>query len=234
MKHLIYQYFKTDKDKTLVETPDFNYVNYSLTSISRYAKRNNHNYHFDSNTTMPFSAFYGIFLPFLDGSCWDYDSVCFLDCDLLISKTSEDIYNYVSMEHINVYVQPSLQIIQPHQYDNRFDFFRNEMHGWANSGVVIFPKAIYKDLIYFLKDLPYHYSTRYSDYPMSVGFFDQYVVNEFIRQTKQWHTLPEKFNYIHGHPDVWHSINSEDAHFHHFHRHSKSKMQEEFRSGKYT
>ena len=234
MNHLIYQYFKTDKDRTLVASADFNYVNLSLTSVSKYAQRHNHNFHFESNVTMPFSSFYGIFLPFLDGSCWDYDSVCFLDCDILISNKSEDIYKYSSMEHINVFVQPSLQIIQPSQHDNRFDFFKNEMNGWANSGVVIFPKAIYNDLIYFLRDLPEYYGGRYLDYPMTVGFFDQYVVNEFIRQTKQWHALPEKFNYIHGHPDLWHVVDSSDAYFHHFHRDQKQAMKEEFHSGKYT
>jgi hypothetical protein len=231
VKHVFYQYFKTARQKTLVETASFNYVNLSLDSIGAYARKYGYERRFESKTIVPFSEFYGIFLPFLEGWCWDYDSICFVDCDIMASTEAENIYDYVSMDTINAYVQPSLSMVA-HETDSRFEFYRQKMGGWVNSGVVVFPKSIYSDLIYFLKDLPEYFEMRMQTYPMSIGFFDQFVVNEFIRLNGSWNALPEKFNYIHGHPDVWHQIKEEEAQLHHYHRKSKEKMLQAFESGK--
>lgn len=220
---LIYQYYRPDrKSRLFVETP-FDYPSLSRRSVEKYAQRHGIEYKFMDQECV-YSPFYGIFVPFLENWYHEYDSLCFIDSDILIKEKSENIFDYASDSAITVYkkdVQMLERMVEKFDIDDRINFFCVTMQGWANSGVVVFPRESYESVQKILKEMGEYVHDK-SEYAYTLGLYDQFIINEIIRQSGKWHDLPEKFNWMPTN-DI-HSCTEDEAQFIHFHRTSKKDM----------
>jgi hypothetical protein len=189
-KLLIYQYYRHVPDTGKTVNAGYNYHEFSSSSISAYAKKIGVDYRFIDHE-IPISPFYGIFLPFTEGWCHDYDAVCFIDSDILATVHSPNIFDYSSKELISIHLMSNARPRGKNLSD--VDYFMK--NGIFNSGVVIFPRATYDSLIEHTKNLnEYHRSLNETH--NSIGSLDQAFINFYIRDVvKTYHNLDKKFNY---------------------------------------
>jgi hypothetical protein len=230
MKNLIYQYYSSpDKDRVKKDRPGVyinagNYHEYSKQSISAYAKKHGVLYKFmDHKLPDDIPLFYGIFLPFLEGWCWDYDNICFIDSDIMATVNSGNVFDYAGKQGLTLHKMDASK----HRFDSKraFKFF-NEINGFFNSGVVIFPRSEYENFIHFASTLKQRDLNRTS-VENSLGGFDQGLLNTWIANHKRYNELPKQYNYHMGRyqkPERWY----DGVSLIHYHREDKALMEPEF------
>lgn len=211
MNFLIYQYFEIKDDK-MHSKINFPYQEISKKSISKYAETFGIDYIFYDNGA-PYFTFYGIFLPFLNGDYKKYDAICFIDSDVLATTSAKNIFNGINIDRINTnHMNTGPLVVEKISSGDPW----NDI-GHANSGVVVFPKKIYSNIINFIGDLSSHF---HSNDVSLLGGYDQLVINNFEKKYG-YSDLNFKFNYHLGRYNFDLRI---DAHLIHYHRNYKKNM----------
>lgn len=229
--NLVYQYYR-DHKKEKRENDNvgsylqmgYDYWDYSEKSIKAYAKKIKCDYKFlDQPLKDNLSPFFGIFIPFVEGWCHDYDAICFIDSDIMATTKAKDIFKTASKESISAHL-----LRRSYGWkDEDYSWFR-EIGGQFNSGTVVFPRAVYNDLIKFCKTLKSRHANR-SAMAGRIGGLDQAQVNFFMREQNSYHKLDKEFNY---HLTDYRHENRWDASLIHYHRKHKHMMKEEFRDNR--
>jgi hypothetical protein len=217
--NLIYQYFEKPKlkDKNEIKV-GFDYHLLSKQSISKYSYLISSDYKLYDDGS-PHTAFYGIFLPFLNNDCYRYDKLCFIDSDVLSTRHIQNIFNSTSDEVIsynlmnmgNLVAKPIVSIEPWNEY------------GHGNSGVVVIPRSQYENLKKFIGNLDRLWSLNRD----IMGGYDQLIINEFAKE-HGYKNLDQRFNYHMGRYDQTKRF---EMTLIHYHRKMKNKMQEDFREG---
>jgi len=222
-KFLIYQYYRHVPDTGKTVNAGYNYHEFSSSSIRAYAKNIGVEYRFLDHE-IPVSPFYGIFLPFTEGWCHDYDSVCFIDSDILATVHAPSIFDHASKELISIHLMNTARPRGKNLLD--IDYFTN--NGILNSGVVVFPRSSYESLIEHTNNLEEYHSSITSDHE-SIGSLDQAFMNFYIRDVaKTYHNLDKRFNYNLSR----NSVNTRFANYLvHYHRSFKRNIKEDYYNG---
>jgi hypothetical protein len=194
MKTLIYQYYYSlpQEKRTHHIMEDTNqYQNYSRKSIQKYAEVHGHDYKF-LDQEHPVSPFYGIFMPFTEGWCHDYDAICWMDADILATRDSADVFTMYDPERISAYFMETQNRWKGMANDSPWGWFKDKGH--INSGVVIFPRAVYEYVSEYVSDLKHLHNTR-SELETSIGNFDQAIVNKIVRDLDSYNEMFKEWNY---------------------------------------
>lgn len=194
MRNLIFQYFaQQDVNSDRLSLPkDYaisvgsDYASKSANSISRYAELFNIEYIFRTSGA-PYLPHFGIFIPFIEGWCYNYDNICFIDNDVLATTKSENIFNYCFSDKINIKQSNSGPIYTPPFEDIAQWKIKHEL----NTGVVVFPRAVYNDIITACDKL---YDCFLKD-DWSHGGKDQEIIYHYAVE-HGFHDLHYKFNYM--------------------------------------
>lgn len=199
MKFAIYQYF-AKSDTKLCDINSSDYYNLSHKSVSKYSFNYNIDYQLITKGHK-ITPFYGIFTPFSESLFDNYDAICFIDSDILITIHAENLFNYYNKHKITCHIMPNL--------------------GHANTGVVIFPKIFFSEIkskiIDNLSDLHTNTFHKY-------GPYDQFILNKFYLPDKI-HNLPEHMNYILHHRPFESRFEKNIIHYNSY---WKDKMHEDF------
>jgi hypothetical protein len=171
MNILIYQYYHYKEGTENAIKSNSNYHELSCKSISAYAKKFGCDYKFYRHE-ISLSPFYGIFVPFQNKECFDYDAVCFIDSDILSTTHNNNLLDYLTKDRISAHVMSGPKSVH------------------ANSGVVVFPRSVYEDFSKHIEDLENKHNNRSDLY----GNYDQKILNEYILPTRHQH-IPCKFNW---------------------------------------
>ena len=219
-KLLIYQYYRHVPDTGKTVNAGYNYHEFSSSSIMAYAKNIGVEYQF-INHEIPVSPFYGIFLPFTEGWCHDYDAVCFIDSDILATVHAPSVFEHASKELISIHLMSTARPRGKNLSD--VEYFIN--NGILNSGVVVFPRSSYESLIEHTKNLEDYHNSITSDHE-SIGSLDQAFMNLYIRDVaKTYHNLDKKFNYNLSRNSFSTRFTN---YFVHYHRSFKRNIKEDF------
>ena len=231
MKNLIYQYYRNaDRERVNKDRPGVYvtssdpYYEYSKKSIFAYAKKIDVGYKFlDYPIPGDLPLFYGIFLPFIEGWCHDWDNICFIDSDIMATVNAGNVFDYAGDHGITMHKMS----VRGHRFEHslRFEFF-NKIRGFFNSGVVIFPRSEYKNFIEFSSTLKERDLNR-TPVINSLGGFDQGMLNVWIQETQRWHELPAEYNFHMGRYQKakrW----DDGVSLIHYHRNNKLMMKDEF------
>ena len=210
MKTLIYQYYRDRARATDGPCLDLGYEYHVLSrkSVSKYAEKCGSDYKFLDHD-FGHAPFYGIFLPFIEGWCEEYDAICFMDSDILATNNFDNVFDHIQDDRIN-YVQMKLK--------SRNQWL--DAHGGhGNSGFVVFPRKIYS--------LVNEYFNRNIENPPGghMGGWDQLMINLFVIEQQKFNGLPERFNW---HLGRWDQEPRFDQTLIHYHRKYKGWMKDEF------
>lgn len=165
--------------------------------------------------------FFGIFAPFTGPEPWchEYDSVCFVDSDMMATTTARNIFDHVSDTAV------SAHLLRKGYRGTTGDYlYWYRLGGHFNSGTVVFPRAVYEPLIEFCKTLKDRHDNR-PQVANDIGGYDQAQVNFFIKEQDAYHKLDNEFNY---HLTAYHPKDRFKASIIHYHRRHKSRMREEY------
>lgn len=218
-RNLIYQYYY-DWDDITSKKVDFKYYELSQRSMEVYCLLHDIEYRFlNKPLDVPF---YGIFLPFQEGWCHEYDNICFVDSDMLATVGSKNIFDHVADNVISLTFMDTNRGLK---YRGMMPKMRNNGH--ANSGVVNFPRAVYDAFTeYVLAELDDYNANKDKDIRIKdMGDFDQAFINLFIGRTGLYRELTEAFNWHLGrrdHNKRW------LQNFIHYHRTHKKMMNDDF------
>ena len=192
MKALIYQYF----DKP-VSADTSQYWNCGVPSIKAYAKKPKLAYRLVSDPA-PFHPHYGTLMPFWQKWYDDWDCLIYIDADVLAMVDSRNILDYINYDEINISHMnsgPLRKDVPPVESQPPWG-----PAGHANAGVVVIPKAAYKDFAEYLGDFSRHWARDKNngnwDAPNTFGGGDQQVFNMYAKEINRalpnlsWH-----FNY---------------------------------------
>ena len=173
MKTLIYQYYQSAEFTNLINDAD-KYYTYSHNSVSVYSKKINTEYRLftQGHEVHPM---YGVFYPIQSRLAENYDAICFIDSDILVTTQSDNIFEYMSNNTISMH----------RCLNNKFNYY--------NSGVVIIPKSVYKALLEYISNLEDHFESK--KVKPTFGGYDQKILNEFANK-HGCNNLPAKFNWI--------------------------------------
>lgn len=226
MKYLIYQYYRklpnNEKNKFIIDDVN-DYFMLSEKSISAYANKFDNEYKFFNYPMGDHPPFYGIFLPFTEQWCHDYDAVCFIDSDILATIHSKNIFDNAADDRI------SSMWMRTHavwRRNKNTEYWADKGH--TNSGVVVFPRAVYEPMIEFCKTLRDREKVETRVFNM-LGNFDQAQINLFVKQQNKFHKLSEEFNYHLGREPHGKRF---DQSLIHYHRKHKSMMHKDFDDGR--
>lgn len=187
---MIYQYYNYDSSIKKSIDAGYNYFDVSKSSIKAYAEKIGAEYLF-IDKEIPISPFYGIFLPFTEGWCEEYDAVCFIDSDILATTHSENILEYSSDSIISAHCLSSNHIKNKSLKEVQY-FIEN---GVINTGVVIFPRETYQTMIDATKNIK-DYHENIDLHHESLGSMDQAFINFLIRDNgMKYNNLSREFNY---------------------------------------
>lgn len=224
MKTLIYQYYYSlpqDKRTHHIMDDSNNYHELSRHSIRRYAMEHGHDYKFLDHEH-PVSPFYGIFMPFTEGWCHDYDAICWMDADILATKDAKDVFSKYNAGKISAYFMETQNRWKGKPDDSPWGWFKDKGH--INSGVVIFPKSTYHYITNFVSDLQHLHDTR-TELETSLGNFDQAIVNKIVRNLDSYQELKREWNY---HLGRYPQEGRFDANLIHYWRQFKGQMKIDF------
>lgn len=191
MKTLIYQYYYTlpQNERTHhIMSDDNQYHEYSRKSIQKYAESIGADYKF-LGSKHPVSPFYGIFLPFSEGWCHDYDYICWVDADMLATKTARNIFDFAEQDKISAHFMNTQA-----RWRGKGEFAWWADKGHINSGVVVWPRSVYEFVTDYTKDLRALHDSR-GVLETSLGNFDQAIVNKIVRKLNSYKTLDDDMNY---------------------------------------
>jgi hypothetical protein len=222
-KYLIYQYYRHVPNTGKTINVGYNYYDFSKSSIRAYAANIGVEYRF-IDKEIPVSPFYGIFLPFTEGWCHEYDAVCFIDSDILATQFTPNIFEYASDEllsiHLMTYAKPSKTIVVD---DDSLDYFKE--HGIFNSGVVVFPREVYQSFIDHTESLK-EFHESITPVHESIGSLDQAFINFHIKDVlKDYYNLDKKFNYNLSRNQFNTRLSN---YFVHYHRNFKKYIQSDY------
>lgn len=227
MKKLIYQYFSGENDYPLM----------SSRSIKAYAEKYGCDYKYIVGGH-PIRFHYGIFLPFLDNSCDNYDAILFLDTDMLATQCGEDVFDYMTDDigiwHLNDGpAKPKEKKMVDEHSAVVCPKWMSKGHG--NTGTVLFPRAVYlrfkahiKNLAKLDQEARKAVNLSPGNHPLQFGGWDQYVVNSFNYE-RGVNFLNCKFNW---HLNQLPMEGRWDATFIHYHGNLKDMLRKEFNDGK--
>ena len=224
MKTLIYQYYRKLPQQARTHhiiKDDDNYFEYSQKSIQAYAEKYGHDYKFMSDEH-PISPFYSIFNPFTEGWAEKYDAICWVDADILATTDAKDIFSQYHPNKISVYFMKSQRRWRG---NSMFKWFQDKGH--INSGVVIWPRSLYKFVTQYL-DLQKEFNKR-TILETSLGNFDQAIVNKIVRELDDYHEMDNMWNYHLGrysHEARW------DANLIHYWREHKNMLVDDFKDNR--
>ena len=222
MKTLIYQYYYTppERERSHHMLDDSNeYYELSRRSISAYAESIGADYKYLTQKH-PVSPFYGIFLPFTEKWCYDYDAICFIDSDILATTHARNVFEHSMPDRISAsFLRSMRRWRQP-----LFEWWADKGH--INSGVVVFPHSVYNKVYSWVggDKLQYEFDNR-TVLETSLGNFDQAIVNKIARDHNKYLDLDNSFNYNliwDPKPDRW------QKDLIHYHRENKPLMIEDF------
>lgn len=215
MKFLIYQYYYPDptQDTAMKISKDNTYYEMSRKSIKKYSEILGADYRYLTDKH-PVSPFYGIFLPFTEGWCHDYDAICWMDSDILATNKADNVFNFYDKDSISAY-----------HMDTGTNWIED---GHFNSGVVIWPKSAYGFVTEYVKNLKALH-IRKGIFEKSLGDFDQAIVNKIIKDWGKYKKLPESMNYHLHRKELSKRFNNGLIHYW---RHFKSNMNLDFKNGR--
>lgn len=228
MKTLIYQYYYSlpQNKRTHHIMEDKNqYQQFSRKSISKYAEKYGHDYKF-LDQEHPVSPFYGIFVPFTEGWCHDYDAICWMDADILATTHGADVFSQHDPDKISAYFMETQNRWKGMADDSPWGWFKDKGH--INSGVVIFPRSVYDFVTEYVSDLQHLHDTR-SELETSIGNFDQAIVNKIVMKLDSYHEMFREWNYHMGRYNVDERFN---ANLIHYWRKFKTNMIGDFDDGR--
>jgi hypothetical protein len=221
MKTLIYQYYYSlpwNERSHHIMNDENKYSDYSRQSIKAYADKFGHDYKFMDHKH-PVSPFYSIFNPFTEGWAEEYDAICWMDADILATTTADDVFSQFHPGKISAYFMET----QNRWKDGGiFEWFKDKGH--ANSGVIIWPRACYRFVREFTKDLQDLHDNR-TVLETSLGNFDQAQVNKILRELDAYKEMDKSWNYHLGrypHENRW------NAHLIHYWRKFKPMLLKDF------
>lgn len=220
MRNLIYQYYHDYKGNEAHIDIGQPYHELSSRSIRAYAEKCGAEYMFiDKKIDVPF---YGIFLPFKEGWCHDYDNICFIDSDILATANAVNIFYRAPA---NVMAINFMTTDRGLKYRDMLPKLREKGH--ANSGVVMFPRALYEEWIeYVATYLEHYHATKGEDIRIKdMGDYDQAFINLFMGRTGKYVPLPVSYNYHLGRND---HAKRFDQNLIHYHRKHKSLLMTDF------
>lgn len=198
----------------------YNYQDLSSSSFYKYAQKIGADYKFISRE-IPISPFYGIFLPFTENWCDDYDAVCFIDSDILATKKAQNIFNNASNDKISIH---KMKNAKPKKDISSLKVYNN---GILNSGVVVFPRSVYRDFKSYISGLKDMHE-NISEHENAIGGFDQALMNKYlIEQGNPYFDLHLNYNYNlsrNSFSDRW------DNFFIHYHRRFKNHIKKDFKN----
>jgi len=229
--NLIYQYYRDpNREQTqrsragvFVQTGT-NYYTYSRASIGAYAKKIGAEYLFlDQELPNGLPPFYGIFLPFIDEGThkWyhNFEYICFVDSDFLATIHAKNVFDYANPDAISAWWMPTMA-----RWKGKPGYEWFAEHGHINSGVVIFHRSMFAELVEFASTIEQRDRKR-NAMENSMGGFDQGIINGLIWRQKKYHCIPEEFNYHLGRkPPEGRFENS----LVHYHRQHKRMMKNDF------
>ncbi len=225
MKTLIYQYYYSlpkGQHTYHIMKDENQYYEYSRQSICKYAKEKGHDYKF-LNQRHEISPFYGIFLPFTEGWCKDYDAICWMDADILATQNAQDIFSQYDSARISAYFMKTQDRWENSNISESCGWFKNKGH--INSGVVIFPKSVYKFITNYVQNLQHLHDTQ-EKLEASLGHFDQAIVNKIVKELDSYNQMCNHWNYHLGrypHQDRF------DTNLIHYWRKYKTMLIEDFK-----
>lgn len=188
---LFYQYYHNEPHISRAVKTGYNYHDFSKSSVQAYAEKYDYSYLLIEKQ-IPVSPFYGIFLPFTEKWCHEYDAVCFFDSDIMITSHARDLIEFCSDSYISAHLMKNKKI-GGKMYE-QLDFFRQ--NGFVNSGVVCFPRNVYTFMENYLSDIEQLHSTLG---PMHeyIGGLDQAIINFMLKNELNWNLcdLDKSFNY---------------------------------------
>jgi hypothetical protein len=222
MKKLIYQYNNSNAE----------YAQKSKQSIEKYAEQVDADYKFYDGGVPLGNPYYGMFLPFFDSTCYDYDVMCFMDSDILSTTRNGDVFKLsnsnIGVHHMNSGpVRPDKEkAVREFIVASGVDEWKDIGHG--NTGVVLFPEEQYEGFVEHLNHLPaMHEIASKNSGPQGhkpLGGFDQYVVNKYTLE-HGLNQLPWDFNY---HLAQYYHERRFEAQLIHYHGNLKGMLVEEF------
>jgi hypothetical protein len=228
MKRLIYQYYYHEADR-LQDALDvqYKYWEYSEKSIKKYAEEIGAEYKF-LNKGHQHCAFYGIFIPFLEGWANDYDQICFIDSDMLATRKTYNVFDSFRPNGLNGWVMPTLGVVNKYWNHGSNIRYLNQFGGHINTGTVLFHKGMFAPFTRFIeKHMEDIYNKSVDNEPFigALGKFDQALINCYVCRASNLGPLDVKYNY---HLNKKKVSDRWDATLIHYHRDKKKLMQEDF------
>jgi hypothetical protein len=200
LMNLIYQYYKNDPTRKQASTRiGINYPDMSKQSISRYAYDIGCEYKM-LRDDIPFSTLYGIFLPFLQGWCHDYETICFIDSDIMSTTHGYNILDEVvenclvaSCMNTASHVTNGVPVA-PEPFGEK---------GHCNSGVVMFHKGVYDRFTDYIMDewvrMEYTHKKTIEIWGEEnlkmMCHKDQELINNFVVETGMFSPLHTRYNW---------------------------------------
>lgn len=188
MRNLIYQYFEPTRRPMLPKEYEFDrdYWQFSKVSIEAYARKIGADYLFEESGA-PFDPHFSLFNMFLSDRCNEWDNICFIDCDVLATVNSRNIFTNASKTKLNV-IQSNTGPLHTEPFEKIAEW-RNSNE--LNTGVVIFPRAIYHKVRMYAAFIEDYYKTDSWEH----GGFDQEMIWDFATQ-HGFENLEPQFNYM--------------------------------------
>lgn len=192
MKKLIFQYFKGSS----------NYHEKSKISVKAYADRMGADYALYDGL-LPLSHYYGTFFPIFRNIHQQYDAMCYIDSDVLVTANAENIFDHlgegVGLSHMNTgpVIPEEKQDVSEFMEFMKAPDWKDIGHG--NAGAVLFnnQSKLFDEFVRYLEnlnDLHVEASRRLSNGHLPFGGFDQYILNRFNYDNGSFQ-LPWHFNY---------------------------------------
>lgn len=228
--NLIYQYYRDPNQEqnqrsrrgVFVQTGT-NYHVLSKNSLSAYANNIGVEYQFlDQDLPGNIPPFYGIFLPFIENHEWykQFEYICFVDSDFLVTTHAKNVFDYANPNCISAWWMPTMA-----RWRGKAGYEWFAEHGHINSGVVIWPRSMFAELVEFASTIEQRDKQRNS-MENSMGGFDQGIINSLIFKQKKYHCIPEEFNYHLGRKPP---ENRFENSFIHYHRQHKKMMHDDIK-----
>lgn len=216
MKYLIYQYYfslpKNERTNHIMDDSN-SYWEWSRKSIEAYSKKYNIEYKF-MDERHPVSPFYSIFNPFTEGWAKDYDAVCWIDADFLATTHAKNVFDVSANDCISANF---MNTQNRWRGGGMFEWWKDKGH--INSGVVVFPRAVYEHVEKWVggDKLQKEFKNR-TVLETSLGNFDQAIVNKIVRDHNKYKMLDDTYNYHLGRKPKEKRFDMDLIHYHRAHK----------------
>ncbi len=211
MRNLIYQYFEPTRRPMLPPEYEYDreYWQFSVDSIKKYAERHQIEYLFETSGAQ-YDPHYSLFNLFVDGRCWNWDNICFIDCDVLATIYAGNIFHYIDSKRLNI-IQSNTGPLHTEPFEKIAEW-RNTTE--LNTGVVVFPRSTYKDIIMYAKLI----KDYYDEDSWTHGGFDQEIIWDYAKEYG-FNNLEPRFNYMITYYKPEHRFHQSLIHYHYNMKH---------------